>query len=103
MGAVQAVAAAGAHRVPQLVGLLLMSMDSRGRYGLRFLDTIGVSPQGDNTFGVADFTSAVANLRVVQYSAVGDWMNNVDWAHSLSSPHLLLEIPNTNHDFNGLN
>jgi len=104
MGAVQAVAASGSEqRSPRLVGLLLLSMGSRGRYGLRFTDEIGLAPQGKGTFGVADFTGAVANLRVVQFAAVGDWMNNVDWVKTLRTPHRLFELQKTNHDFNGIN
>ena len=104
MGAVQALAASGGagQRAQHLVGLLLMSMDRRGRYGLRFLDTVGFLPKGDNTFAVADFTDAVANLRVVQYSAKGDWMNDVSWITKLASPHRLFEVPDAGHDFNGV-
>jgi phosphatidylglycerol lysyltransferase len=104
MGAVQAVAASGSEqRSPRLVGLLLLSMGSRGRYGLRLTDEIGLTPQGKGTFGVADFTGAVANLRVVQFAAVGDWMNNVDWVKTLRTPHRLFELQKTDHDFSGVN
>ena len=104
MGAVQAVAACGWHdwRSPRLVGLVLMSMDQRGRYGLRLPEQIGLEPQGEGTFGAADFTVAVANLRVAQISAVGDWMNNTDWIKSLKTPHRLYELEHSNHDFNGV-
>jgi hypothetical protein len=51
---------------------------------------------------VADFTAAVANLRVAQMSAVGDWMNNTDWIKTLKSPHRLYELEHSNHDFNGV-
>jgi len=104
MGAVQAVAAAASeHRSPLLVGLLLMSMDKRGRYGLRLTDQIGFAPTGDGTFAIADFTSWVVNLRIVQYEAIGDWMNNVDWIRTLQTPLRLYELPRSNHDFNGAN
>jgi phosphatidylglycerol lysyltransferase len=103
MGAVQAVAATGSDRRPQhLVGLLLLSMDARGRYGLRLTDEINISPVGDETFGVADFTAAVSNLRVVQFEAIGDWMSNSDWTKTLKTPHRLYEIDHSNHDFNGV-
>jgi len=103
MGAVQAVAACGGRdrRSPRLVGLVLMSMDQRGRYGLRLPEQIGLEPEGEGTFGVADFTAAVANLKVVQLSAAGDWMNNTDWIKSLKTPHRLYELEHPNHDFNG--
>jgi phosphatidylglycerol lysyltransferase len=102
MGAVQAVAAAGGENRPQnLVGLVLLSMDKRGRYGLRLPERVGLEPEGEGTFGVADFTVAVANLRVVQFAAADDWMNNTDWIRGLPSPHRLFELENSNHDFNG--
>jgi phosphatidylglycerol lysyltransferase len=102
MGAVQAVAASGDRdwRSPRLAGLVLMSMDKRGRYGLRLPEQIGLEPDGEGTFGVADFTEAVANIRVAQMSAVDDWMNNTDWIKTLKSPHRLYELEHSNHDFN---
>jgi phosphatidylglycerol lysyltransferase len=103
MGAVQAVAASGSgKRANHLVGLLLLSMDSRGRYGLRLTDEINIAPTGPGTFGVSDFTEAVEDLRVLQFEAVGDWMNSSDWIKTLNSPHCLYEIENSNHDFDGL-
>ena len=104
MGAVQAVAASGDldWRSPRLVGLVLMSMDQRGRYGLRLPEQIGLEPDGEGTFGVADFTAAVANLRVAQMSALDDWMNNTDWIKTLKSSHRLYELEHSNHDFNGV-
>jgi pimeloyl-ACP methyl ester carboxylesterase len=102
MGAVQAVAAAGGDSRPtNLVGLILLSMDKRGRYGLRLPERVGLEPEGEGTFGVADFTAQVANLRVVQFAAADDWMNNTDWIRSLETPHRLFELENSNHDFNG--
>ena len=104
MGAIQAVAAtARGRRSLSLVGLLLMSMDKRGRYGLRLTDEIGLAPRGNDTFGVADFTSWVTNLRVVQYEAVGDWMSDVDWIQTLQTSHRLYRLQHSNHDFNGAN
>lgn len=102
MGAVQAVAATGDEGRPRnMVGLVLLSMDKRSRYGLRLPERVGLEPEGEGTFGVADFTAQVANLRVVQFEATGDWMNNTDWIKGLQSPHRLFELENSNHDFNG--
>lgn len=104
MGAVQAVTACEnlEWRSPRLVGLVLMSMDQRGRYGLRLPEQIGLEPQGQGTFGVSDFTTAVANLKVAQMSAVSDWMNNTGWIKTLKTPHRLYELEHSNHDFNGV-
>ncbi len=102
MGAVQAVAAAGGQSSPRnLIGLILLSMDKRGRYGLRLPDKVGIEPAGNGTFGVAEFTARVANLRVVQLSGADDWMNNTDWITGLKSAHRLVVLKNSNHDFNG--
>jgi phosphatidylglycerol lysyltransferase len=102
MGAVQAVAATATESRPRnLVGLILLSMNKRGRYGLRLPERVGLEPQGEGTFSVTDFTSQVANLRVVQLAAAGDWMNKTDWINGLKSPHRLIELENSNHDFNG--
>jgi phosphatidylglycerol lysyltransferase len=103
MGAVQAVAASGSDkRAGHLAGLLLLSMDSRGRFGLRLTDEINISPTGEGTFGVLDFTKAIEDLRVVQFEATGDWMNDSDWIKKLKTPHRLYEIEKSNHDFNGV-
>jgi phosphatidylglycerol lysyltransferase len=102
MGAVQAVAAAGGESRPaSLVGLILLSMDKRGRYGLRLPERVGLEPEGEGTFGVADFSAQVANLRVVQFAATNDWMTNTDWISRLQTAHRLFELENSNHDFNG--
>ena len=102
MGAVQAVAAAGGQSPPRnLIGLILLSMDKRGRYGLRLTDKVGLEPVGNGTFGVADFTAQVGALRLVQLSGADDWMNNTDWIKALKSPHRLFVLKNSNHDFNG--
>lgn len=102
MGAVQALAAAGGEERPRnLVGLILLSMGKRGRFGLRLPERVGLEPEGAGTFAVADFTAQVADLRLVQFEALGDWMNNSDWIKSLKSSHRLFELENSNHDFNG--
>jgi phosphatidylglycerol lysyltransferase len=102
MGAVQALAAAGDEKRPEnLVGLLLLSMGKRGRFGLRLPERVGLEPEGAGTFGVADFTGQVGDLRLVQFEALGDWMSNTDWIKSLKSTHRLFELENSNHDFNG--
>jgi phosphatidylglycerol lysyltransferase len=96
------LAAAGDESRPaNLIGLILLSMDKRGRYGLRLPERVGLEPEGEGTFGVADFSAQVANLRVVQFAAVNDWMNNTDWISRLETPHRLFELENSNHDFNG--
>ena len=103
MGAVQAVAAAGGtNRPPKLAGLLLMSLDSRGRYGVRAQDLVGITPTGPGTFGLDEFNSAVKDLRVVQYHGTADFMAKTTWIRLLKSPHQLYLLKGMNHGFDGL-
>lgn len=102
MGAVQAVAAAGTKERPaKLAGLLLMGADSRGRYGLRESDELGVTPQGPGTFGLSDFSAAMDGLRVAQFHGGADFMASTAWIQSLKSPHALYTVPGANHGFDG--
>lgn len=102
MGAVQAVAAAASGlRPPRLVGLMLLSADSRGRYGLRESDELGLTPDGPGTFGLSDFSGAVKDLRVAQFHGSADFMASTAWIQTLKSPHALYVKPGANHGFDG--
>ncbi|MEI7929058.1 MAG: AcvB/VirJ family lysyl-phosphatidylglycerol hydrolase, partial [Verrucomicrobiales bacterium] len=102
MGAVQAVAAAASKtRPPHLAGLILMSADDRGRYGLRKSDELGITPEGPGTFGLADFSGAVKDLRVAQFHGSADFMASMTWIQTLKSPHALYVVPRANHGFDG--
>jgi lysylphosphatidylglycerol synthetase-like protein (DUF2156 family) len=102
IGAVQAVAASGGtNRHPALAGLLLMSLDSRGRYGIRTPDTVGITPTGPGTFDLHEFNQAMADLRVVQYHGTADFMAKTTWIRLLKSPHQLYLLPGMNHGFDG--
>jgi lysylphosphatidylglycerol synthetase-like protein (DUF2156 family) len=103
LGAVQAVAASdGTNRPPTLEGLLLMSLDSRGRYGIRTPDTVGITPTGPGTFDLREFNHAMKNLRVVQYHGTADFMAKTTWIRLLTSPHQLYLLRGMNHGFDGL-
>jgi len=101
MGAVQAVAAASANRPPHLAGVILLSADSRGRYGLRPSDELGVTPEGPGTFGLNQFNSAIQDLRIAQFHGGADFMASAAWIQSLASPHALYVVPGANHGFDG--
>ncbi|MBB5038512.1 phosphatidylglycerol lysyltransferase domain-containing protein [Prosthecobacter dejongeii] len=102
MGAVQAVAAAGGpERSPSLAGLLLFSADSRGRYGLRDKDELGITPEGPGTFSLSEFSSAMKDLRVAQFHGGADFMASTAWVQSLRSAKALYLVPGANHGFNG--
>lgn len=102
MGAVQAVAAAATkYRPPHLVGLMLLSADNRGRFGLREADELGMTPEGPGTFGLSDFSDAVKDLRVAQFHGSADFMASMAWIQTLKSPHALYVVPGANHGFDG--
>lgn len=102
MGAVQAVpAAASPERPAHLMGLLLLGADSRGRYGLRESDELGLTPKGPGTFALSEFTKAMENLRVAQFHGTTDFMASTAWIRTLPSTHTLYEVPGANHGFDG--
>jgi len=103
MGAVQAVAAAASgHRPPHLAGILMMSADARGRYGLRDSDEVGLqSPEGPGTFGLEEFNNRITDLRIAQLHGGADFMASSLWIRNLKSPHHLYTIPGANHGFDG--
>jgi phosphatidylglycerol lysyltransferase len=101
MGGAQAIAVAGGPNPPRgLVGIRVASALSRGRYGLRVSDQLDVVPTGPGTFGVADFTSGVNGLRIVQWHGVGETLDSVAWLSNLRTPHREIDVPNGGHDFN---
>ncbi len=102
MGGTQAVAAAAWPGKPEnLVSLFLLSADSRGRFGLRNGDMIGVTPTGPGTFGVSDYSQAVDTLRVIQFHGGIDFISSTAWVRNLKSPHKVVEVPGANHGFDG--
>lgn len=101
-GAVDAVpAAAWKGRPRNLVGLMLLAADSRGRYGLRPSDELGITPTGKGTYALSEFTKQMADLRVAQFHGTTDFMASTTWIRSLKSPHALYEVPGANHGFDG--
>lgn len=102
MGAAQAVAAAGTEKAENLKGLLLFSCGSRGRYGLRVSDEIGVSPTGDLTFSLGEFSDDVKDLRVAQFQGGADFISSTAWINSLEdTTTALYRMPGYNHGFDG--
>ena len=101
MGCGQAVAAAGTERPENLKGLLLLSCGSRGRYGLRVKDELGISPTGDGTFALSEFNEALGGLRIAQFQGSSDFISSTAWIKGLPGATALYEIPGSNHGFNG--
>lgn len=101
-GAEQSVAAAASENRPkQLVGLLLAAPGTRGRYGIETSDLLGIVPTGENTFAMADVGKELKGIRVAQFTAGLDPMDDVDWLQSLSVPYHLFELPGLLHDMGG--
>ncbi|MDB6079815.1 MAG: hypothetical protein JWO82_3562, partial [Akkermansiaceae bacterium] len=103
MGAVQAVAAVGERdkRPKDLDGLLLFSCGFRGRYGLREIDTMGISPTGENTFALNEFNDDVKDLRIAQFQGGADILSSTAWIKSLQETTALYELPGYDHGFGG--
>jgi len=100
MGAAQAVAVAGGPTPPRgLIGLLLISPSSRGRYGLRVSDRVDILPTGPGTFAVEDFASALNGLRIVQWHAGDDNVDSTAWLAGLKAPHREYDYPHIGHDY----
>ncbi|WP_035605189.1 phosphatidylglycerol lysyltransferase domain-containing protein [Haloferula sp. BvORR071] len=101
MGAGQAVAAAGMERPDNLKGLLLFSCGSRGRFGLRMKDELGIAPTGDGTFALSEFNDSLKDLRVAQFQGGADFISSTAWIKNLPAPSALYEMPGYDHGFDG--
>ena len=100
MGAAQAIAVGGGpNRPPGLVGLLLLSPCSRGRYGLRMTDHLEVLPSGPGTFAVEDFISGLNGLRIAQWHAGDDTVDSTAWLSDLQTPHREFDFLHSGHDY----
>ncbi len=102
MGAVQCVPAAAWKGHPkELSGVLMLSADSRGRWGLRSSDEMGLTPTGPGTYSLGEFTKGMAGLRVAQFHGTTDFMASTAWIRNLKTPHMLYLVPGANHGFDG--
>ena len=98
-GAEQSIAAATTvDRPPQLRGLLLAAPGSRGRYGITTSDLLGMVPAGPDTFALADMAPRLSGLRVVQFAAGLDPMDDVDWINQYPGPRRIITLPGALHD-----
>jgi hypothetical protein len=100
MGAEQSVAAAAVPAAwpANLRGLLLISPGKRGRYGLRFADTLGIPPSGAGTFALSNFQRQLGSLRIAQIHGGFDPLDSTGWLDGLASPHRKWVVPNGWHD-----
>ncbi len=102
-GAEQSVAAAAfPARPPGLVGLLLAAPGEHGRFGITESDLLGMEPSGPGAFALADFAPKLAGLRIAQFAAGLDPLDDTTWLKHLGKiPHLVLKLPNCLHDMGG--
>ena len=102
-GAEQSVAAAADPERPgNLVGLLLAAPGEHGRFGITESDLLGVEPSGPGAFALADFAPKLKGLRVVQFAAGLDPLDDTTWLDSLGdTPHQVVKLPTCLHDMGG--
>ena len=101
MGAAQAIAVVGGPHPPAgVVGLLIASPLSRGRYGLRVADQLNILPSGPGTFAVEDFANGMDRVRVVQWHAQYDPFDSRAWLKDLKAEHREFDEPGVGHDYN---
>ena len=102
-GAEQSVAAAAdPERPPGLVGLLLAAPGEHGRYGITEGDLLGVEPSGPGSFALADLAPKLEGLKIVQFAAGLDPLDDTTWQNQLGKiPHLIIKLPNCLHDMGG--
>lgn len=101
-GADQAVAAAtSADRPQHLIGLLLAAPDSRGRYGITASDLLGMESTGPDTFALADMAPKLAGLRVAQFFAGLDPLDDEVWLDNFPGPKRYYQLPGLLHDMGG--
>jgi pimeloyl-ACP methyl ester carboxylesterase len=93
-------AAADPEREEHLVAVLPAAPGTRSRYGITRSDLLGLDPQGPGSFALSDLAPGLAGVKVVQFAAGLDPMDDVDWIKKLGpqSPHKVVEIPGVLHD-----
>ena len=96
-------AAASPDREPNLVGVLPAAPGDRSRYGITKSDLLGLTPEGPDSFALADLGPALDGICVVQFAAGLDPMDDVTWQKRLGPgcPHKVVDIPGVLHDMGG--
>jgi type IV secretory pathway VirJ component len=103
-GADQSVAAAAAavgDRPAHLVGLLLAAPGTRGRYGITASDLLGVTPEGPDTYALAEMVPQLSGLKIVQFMAGLDPLDDEECMASFTGPKLEVRLPEMLHDMDG--
>jgi pimeloyl-ACP methyl ester carboxylesterase len=102
-GAEQSAAAAATKKRPaRLVGLLLAAPGERGRYGITTSDLLGQKPQGPDTFSMAELAPKLKGLRVAQFVADLDPLDDTKWLKALEPTEFkIFRMKNMLHDMGG--
>lgn len=102
-GAEQSVAAAAVPERPEgLTGLLLAAPGKTGRFGITQSDLLGVEPSGPGSFPLVEMAPKLGGLKVVQFAAGLDPLDDLDWQTGLGSiPVKTLHLPTSLHDMGG--
>lgn len=96
-------AAASPDRDKHLVGVLAAAPGDRSRYGISESDLLGMDPTGPDTYALADLAPALGGVKVVQFAADLDPLDDTKWIESLhdSTPHKIVRVPGVPHDMGG--
>ncbi|MEI8038742.1 MAG: hypothetical protein WCJ14_10150 [Verrucomicrobiota bacterium] len=100
-GAEWAVAAAASpHRPKHLLGVLAVAPGDRSRYGITRKDLLGLTATGPDSFSLAALAPTLHGVRIAEFSAALDPLDDAKWLDSLSAktPHKLVKIPGVPHD-----
>lgn len=101
-GAEQMVSVAASPEKPSgTAGLLLLSPGERGRYGITVTDLLGIMPRGPDTFALADMSGHLGGLRVLQFHAEKDDLDQTAWLEKVTVPKKLEVYPKAGHNFDG--
>lgn len=102
-GAEQSVAAAAvADRPAGLTGLLLAAPGKVGRYGITESDLLGMEPSGPGSFELASLAPKLAGLKVAQFVAGLDPLDDTTWQGGLGNiPVKNIDLPTSLHDMGG--
>ena len=102
-GAEQSVAAAAVPDRPSgLAGVLLAAPGKVGRYGITESDLLGMEPSGPGAFALEDLAPGLTGLKVVQFAAGLDPLDDTTWQRGLGDvPVRSLELPACLHDMGG--
>jgi len=93
-------AAASPNREKHLCGVLPAAPGDRSRYGISASDLLGEDPTGPDTFALTELAAGLRGIRIAQFAAGLDPLDDATWLKSLGpgTPHKLIKVPGVPHD-----